>query len=235
MVLLPKELSGSPAIPFAGLAVALLALAPSAARAQSASLLQREIPPPPAVQPTLRQVSLIRQPDPRPFQVHDLINIKINERINQRNNAQANRRRFGQFQYTWADLVVLLSGLRLRSDQTIRATRPSINVSSLNNLQSQFQFFRNDLFTATIQAQVVEIKPNGNLVIEANGVVAVNNEQNTYKVSGIVNPADVDMVTRSISSELVASKRVELFQVGPTRDGYRRGFLVRLLDMFLPY
>lgn len=222
-----------PLIRFAG--GFLLCLLSGNVQAQSASLLYRQIPPPPNQPVTMKDVSLIRQLDPVIPKLHDLVNITIDEKIFQRNNAQANRRKSTAYVYALTDWVDILSGLRLRADQAIRSQRPSIAVSSLNNMQSQYQFFRNDRLTATIQAEVVEIKPNGNLVIEANGIVAVNNEQNTYKISGVINPLDIDPKTRAISSDKIASKRVELFQVGPTRDGYRRGWMVRALDMFLPF
>jgi flagellar L-ring protein precursor FlgH len=208
------------------------------AHAQSASLLERQANPPsiPYIPPrTLQEVSLVRVPDAIPFKAHDIITIVVDERIQQRNVAQANRRKQARYALTFDDWVVILSGLRLRADEAIRAERPGLNLQELSNLQSQFQFTRNDRVQYSIAAQVMEVKPNGTLVLEAHGEVSVNNEQNTYRLTGIIDPRDVDMKTRSIKSDRIASKRVDLEQVGPTRDGYRRGWLQRVMDMFLVF
>lgn len=213
----------------------LASLVAPPAKGQTASLLYRpDIVPIPGA-PTTKDLSYIRLPDPIPIRPHDLINIKIDEKVTLRNNALAFRRKNTRYDITFDEFVVLLSGLRLRPDQAIRSGRPSIATSSGNNVQSLFQFTRNDRFQSSLQAEVAEIRPNGTLVIEAHGTVAVNNEVNTFKLSGVIAIEDIDPKARQIPSERIANKRVELFQVGPTRDGYRRGFLVRTLDMFLPF
>ena len=221
------------------LAVALCTAAFSPpARAQSASLLDRQSNPPsiPYVPPrTLQEVSLVRVPEPIPFKPHDIITVVVDERIQQRNIAQANRRKAAAYTLRFEDWVVILSGLKLRADEAIRSERPGMVATTLNNLQSQFQFTRNDRVQYSIACQVMEVKPNGTLVIEAHGEVSVNNEMNTYRLTGIIDPRDVDMKTRSIKSDRIASKRVDLKQVGPTRDGYKRGWLQRFVDMFLVF
>ncbi|MFO0948677.1 MAG: flagellar basal body L-ring protein FlgH [Planctomycetota bacterium] len=205
--------------------------------AQSASLLGRPATPP-TVQgplppaPTVTQVSLIRVPEPTPFRLHDLVQIDVDEQVRNTNNARVNRQKNTQYQISFNDLVVLLSGLRLRADQAIQQNPPTVDIQGINTVRNNAQFQRNERIRYKIQAQVEEIKPNGNLVLEAHGTVAVNNEVNSFRFSGIVNPADIDPITRTISSSRVASKRVELFQVGPTRDGYKRGWMVRVIDMF---
>ena len=201
----------------------------SSAQAQSASLLRRPRPKPRHVQ---IDVSLIRQPVPTPFKVHDLITIHVEERTLQQANARVNRRKDRGYEVEFADLIVLLSGFRLRADQAIRDERPAIDVSALNELRNTMQSNRQDRLEFDITGEVAEIKPNGTLVIEAHGTVGINNDVSTYTLSGIVDPRSVNMVTRSIDSDLVAHKRVQLDQIGPTRDALKRGWLTRFTDMF---
>lgn len=210
----------------------------SLAEAQSASLLHRRatpdaaqglIGPPP---PITAQVSLVRIPDPVPFKLHDLIHITVDEQIRNTNNARVNRQKNTQYQISFNDLIVLLSGLRIRADQEVRQQAPTVDIQGINTVRNNAQFQRNERLRYELQAQIEEIKPNGVLVIEAHGVVAVNNEVNTFKFSGLVDPRDIDPLTRSVMSSKIASKRAELFQVGPTRDGYKRGWMVRVIDMF---
>src|SRR5690606_31519650 len=122
--------------------------------------------------------------------------------------------------------------LRLRADQAIRDQAPAIDISALNNIRNSMQFNRTDRLNYSIQAEVAEVKPNGNLVIEAHGKVAVNNEVATYRLSGIISQADVNPLTRSINSSRIANKQILLEQVGPIRDSIKRGILTRVLDIF---
>lgn len=201
----------------------------STAQGQTASLLQREQP---KGSYSDQHVSLVRMPPAATYGLHDLVTIEVDEQIRQQANALTNRRRQTSYEITFDDLVVLLSGLRLRADQSIRQERPSIDIEALNNLRTISQFNRVDRLSFRIQAEVMEIKPNGNLVLEAHGQVAVNNEVSTYKLSGTIHPRDINARTRAVPSSKVASKRVELVQVGPTRDSIKRGWFVRLVDMF---
>ncbi len=207
---------------------------------QSANLLrpQAYLSPPgtPIHRPaTLDQVSLIMLPAPPQYQLHDLIHIQVNETIVNRVNAQLNKRRNNQFQYSLEDFILILDNLRLRADETIRDQKPGIDLSALNTEQKQFQFNRNDILRYSLQAEVVEIRPNGNLVLESHGDVRVNNEVYTYTMAGIASPLDIDPMKRVIDSNHIASKSFELNVRGAARDGLKRGYITTLIDWFQPF
>jgi flagellar L-ring protein precursor FlgH len=212
----------------------------STASGQSANLLrpQAYLSPPgtPIHRPaTLDQVSLIMLPAPPQYQLYDLVHIQVNETIVNRVNAQLNKRRNNQFEYSFEDFILLLDNLRLRADNTIRTERPGIDISALNTEQKQFQFNRNDILRYALQSTVVEIRPNGNLVLEANGEVRVNNELYVYKLSGIASPLDIDPAKRVIDSGHLADRKIELNQRGAARDGLKRGYITTLIDWFQPF
>ncbi|QDU59539.1 Flagellar L-ring protein precursor [Planctomycetes bacterium Pan216] len=207
----------------------LLASGAQPAHGQSAQPVKAAQPP---REVPVAAYSLTELPAPEPFRVHDLITIEVTERTVHVANARANRRRQASYELEFADLVVLLSGLRLRADQSIRQEQPGIDVESLENVQVNAQSNRVDDLTFTIEAQVQEIKPNGNLVIEAHSEVQVNNENLTYKLSGLVDPENINPQTRVIDSERIASKKIFVHQTGPTRDTMRRGLFMRFVDMF---
>ena len=202
------------------------------AAGQSASLLRRRTPVGPY---TAEEVSLIKPPKPQPIRVHDLINIEVDEQIQQQVNALTNRRRQTAYELNFDDMLVLLSGLKIRADQTIRDQRPGIDIEALNNLRTISQFSRRDRLRLSIQAEIAEIRPNGTFVIEAHGSVAVNNEVNSYKLSGVIDPKDLDLRTRSVRSEKIGNKILVVDQVGPTRDSIKRGWFVRVIDMLTPF
>jgi flagellar L-ring protein precursor FlgH len=199
---------------------------------QPSSLLKR---PAPRTAYKADDVSFIRLPPPAPISLHDLISIQVDETTLQQVNARLNRRRQNTFELSFDEMIVLLSGLRVRPDQAIREQQPGIEFEALNDLRNTMQANRRDRLTFAAQASVVEIKPNGNLVIEANSTIRINNELTEVKLSGLVNPKDVDSQTRTVRSSKIANKVVDLRQIGPTRDALKRGWLTRIMDMFGPF
>jgi flagellar basal body L-ring protein FlgH len=207
----------------------LLAALPMEGLAQSASLLNRAIP---RGAYTTKDVSPILLPRPAPLGLHDLLTIQVDERTIQQINARTNRRRQTNYEINFDELIVLLSGLRLRADQSIRDQRPAIEVEALNDIRNTMQANRSDRLNFSIQAEIVEVKPNSDFVIEAHGMIEINNEVSSYTISGVVSSKDVNLTNRSVKSEKIAHKRVKLVQIGPARDALKRGWLVRLVDMF---
>jgi flagellar L-ring protein precursor FlgH len=209
------------------------------ARAQSSQFVNRAIPPvgqtigmAPGV--AVKDVSLIATPLPPRIQRGELITILVDENIQQNAISRVNRRRDVQEQLTFNNLLVLLEGLRLRNDAVIRSTRPRFDVQSLNNLRNQIQAVRQDTLRLQIQASVAEIKPNGNLMLEAHGEVSINNDVHVYSLTGLIDPRDVDPRSRSVKSSKVANKLVQLRQIGSVRDATRRGWFTKLVDMVRP-
>lgn len=210
------------------------------AAAQSASLLRAvpaPAPPGVAVAPPIsaEQVSLIKLAEPPSYRLHDLVHIKVNEAIVNRVNARINGRRDIKYQYSLEDWIVMLNEGTLRPDDDIRAQTPGIDFQSLTTNQKQFQFNRDDMLRYSLQAEVVEVRPNGNLVIEANKEVSVNNEVYQYRLSGVISPLDIDPLLRMIDSTHVASPRIDLRQLGQARDGLKRGWFSTFLDWFNPF
>ena len=217
---------------FAGLGLAVPAWG------QSASLVRMQVASPPGV-PIYRpvsvdEISLVRLPPAPTYGLHDSIHIKVNETIINRVNAQLNKRRNTRIGYGLEDFIVILNGLRLRDDSTIRDERPAIDIVATGTEQKQFQFNRNDILRYELQADVVEVKPNGNLVLEASGEVSVNNEVYTYKMTGICSPKDIDPRNRTIDSTFVQAKKLDLKVVGAARDALKRGYITAFLEWFQP-
>jgi flagellar L-ring protein precursor FlgH len=82
-----------------------------------------------------------------------------------------------------------------------------------------------------IQARVVDIRPNGHLVLEAHQKFKINEDDWERSISGIVDPRDV-LPNNSVLSENVAELSIFKRERGEVRDGYRRGWLFLLLDKY---
>jgi flagellar L-ring protein precursor FlgH len=82
---------------------------------------------------------------------------------------------------------------------------------------------------------VVNVLPNGYLVVEGVKRVQVNSENQVITVRGVVRPYDLDP-TNSVPSDRVAQMEIQVNGKGVIGDSIRRPwFLYRLLLGLLPF
>jgi flagellar L-ring protein precursor FlgH len=94
---------------------------------------------------------------------------------------------------------------------------------------------RNLSLSTTISARVVEVQPNGNLVIEGTKDIGVNSDKQSITVHGIVRPADLSSANM-VNSVQVANLSIKVTGKGVVGDAIRRpNFLYRFLLGLLPF
>jgi len=87
--------------------------------------------------------------------------------------------------------------------------------------------------TASIAARVIEVMPNGNLLVEGRKEVTVEREKRLIILSGIVRPADVEF-DNTVSSDKVADARIEYVGRGVISDKQGPGIFHRFFDWIYP-
>jgi flagellar L-ring protein precursor FlgH len=120
----------------------------------------------------------------------------------------------------------------------IAATRPLANLLSTTNnqqLQGQGTTSRDSTLTTTITAQVTQVLPNGNLVIQALKEINVNSEHQSVTLRGIVRPDDLSSGNQ-IASDRIAMLDIRVTGKGVVNDAVKRPFILyRLLLGLLPF
>lgn len=87
-----------------------------------------------------------------------------------------------------------------------------------------------NLFEATIAVMVVDVQPNGNLIIEGARKVKSSGEAQYLVVRGIVRGDDV-MASNMITSANLLNASIELFSEGDLKKAQDKGWIHRLVDM----
>ena len=103
------------------------------------------------------------------------------------------------------------------------STSPSSITDTMNVLQAQ------------IPVAVIDVLPNGNLVLEGMRVVSFSGEHRHAVFQGVVRPLDVDPITNTVSSTRVADARIEFISQGTVGDVQRKGWFTRFVDKVNPF
>lgn len=83
--------------------------------------------------------------------------------------------------------------------------------------------------TTTITAKVVEVLPNGNLLVEARRSIVVNEETQSVVLSGIIRPKDISN-TNTVPSTKMADAQIKYTGKGPIAARQRPGLLNKIFN-----
>ncbi len=92
---------------------------------------------------------------------------------------------------------------------------------------------KSELF-ARITGTIIEVLGNGNLVIEAEKRIRVNNEEQILIVEGVIRPYDIQP-DNTVLSTSIADARVSYSGFGVVAEKQRPGWLARILDYVWPF
>jgi flagellar L-ring protein precursor FlgH len=81
-------------------------------------------------------------------------------------------------------------------------------------------------FSGNISVSVVEVLPNGNLIIRGEKVITINQGNEYVRISGMISPRDID-ADNSISSTRIADAQLSYVGDGATNDANVMGWLGR--------
>jgi len=211
-------------------AVAFVATATSA-NAQTSSLFMNDLPSAAGPTLTLEDTSWLYQPvePPRVIKKYDTITVIVDEKSQVTSLANVERRKQAQLNAQLKDWVKF-DGLDLVPDPQSEGDQ-KVNGTLQGQFRAQSNLDTRDSLKFRIAATVVDIRPNGHLVLEAHKRIRNNDEQWDVSFSGIVAPEDV-LPNRTVLSERVVEPQIVKNERGHVRDGYRRGWLYKFIDKY---
>jgi flagellar L-ring protein precursor FlgH len=88
---------------------------------------------------------------------------------------------------------------------------------------------RSGSLTANMTVRVVEVLPNGDLVLEGAREIDINGDLQLVVLTGVVRQADVDR-NNIVPSTRIGQLQIQYFGRGLMKDNLRPGFLIRALN-----
>lgn len=170
--------------------------------------------------------------------VNDLVTIKIEESAMASNSAETGAGRSSSMDAKISEFFgIPLSydmGKIVGKGMAGTSITPSVKVAAENEFAGKGNTSRSGTLSATITARVVEVLPNGNLVIESRKDISINREKEVLILRGVIRPDDIAS-DNTISSGYIANAEMIYTGDGVISDKQGQGWLVRFLDWIWPF
>ena len=164
--------------------------------------------------------------------IGDIVTIKIVETASATNQASTNTDRKNDMSIGLTNFF----GLENRYTPTSSFFNPFSSLAG--GYDSEFEGAgatkRSGALEAFITARIVRQLPNGNMIIEGNREVRVNNENQIITLTGMVRPRDISS-DNIILSTYIADARISYSGSGIVNDRQKPGWLIRILDVIWPF
>ena len=169
---------------------------------------------------------------PREVQLHDSLIVVVDYRTRMISEGDAEQRKnsfINQALTSW-----------IRFDGKSVRLAPQLSgdprISGINNSQyrAESDLELRDAMSFRIAGEVIDIRPNGNLYIEANWNVENNEEQWKIFLSGEVSRESIQP-DRTVTSDSIVNLNIRKKEVGMVREGYERGWFQKFYDRYKPF
>lgn len=179
----------------------------------------------------------VADPKSRKFQKNDLIQIVVSEISDSQTSAKSDAEKKQAFDLAiqqWTKLGLSANGVPKAAVVGNSSTLPEVKFNYDNNKQNTADSGRTDSLTARIQAKVLDVKPNGTLLLEATKVIGQDDNEQIFRLSGLIRAQDV-AADNSVLSTQVADLRLSKQTTGTVSDNTKTGWLNKVIDKVSPF
>jgi flagellar L-ring protein precursor FlgH len=170
--------------------------------------------------------------DRRARHVGDILTVRITERNQASSESASNAKRSG-------GISAGISGLDHYPFNNVKALSKmdglDLGLQNENSFSGSGDVENTNTFNGTITVTVIEVFPNGNLLVSGEKQVSIGHQQEFIRLSGIVNPRDIQSETYSVDSSRIADARIEFKGSGYVSDAQMMGWLSRFFLSVMPF
>jgi flagellar L-ring protein precursor FlgH len=179
----------------------------------------------------LRSVSLlmVEPPKPRVYAIHDKVTIIISETSSQTSKQTLDTKKDVTVKggvNRFPNIGDLLQG---QFTDATGSPIVGVDVSSNNKFKGEGTYDRSDRFSDRVTATVIDVKPNGVLVLEAKRTIKKDDEEQTLVLSGECRREDVTQNNTVLSNELAELTLVSK-NSGRVKESATKGWIPRVLE-----
>jgi flagellar L-ring protein precursor FlgH len=175
------------------------------------------------------------RPEPREFMINDLVTIIVRESFESEMEAEKTTEKTsnlsgGITQFPSLTLKDLLD-LQVRQGQSGPAL---VELGFEREYEGEGEYERTESMTGRVRARIIDIKPNGLLVLEARRTVINDGEQSVLVATGNCMPEDVTADNSVLSTQL-ENLFIDKQHSGDLRESGEKGWLTRLFNAIFDF
>ena len=171
-------------------------------------------------------------PPPKTYEPGDLLTIIIRERKRWEAESDLNTKKRWNLSSDVSAFMKFIDG-GVGSSNFTRG-EPNIKYKFENQMRSDGDSSREDSLTTRLTARIIDVKPNGTLVIEGRARLIHDDEVSDVTVTGSCRKEDVTADNTLLSTQL-ADKTVVINNEGALRRAASRGWIPTLIDLLKPF
>ncbi len=176
----------------------------------------------------------VSEPEPKVLRKHDLVSIIVQEASSYQSTGDTNEQKNADFDAK-VDQWIQMNLAHLSLHGTGQANNPvELKLEGERDFKGTGAMDRSDTETLRVEAEVIDVKPNGTLVLQARKHIKNDDEDQTIVLTGTCRVQDIDASNSVLSTDL---HDLDLQKVtkGMVHDGNKRGLIVRFLDWLNPF
>jgi flagellar L-ring protein precursor FlgH len=165
--------------------------------------------------------------DVKAFRIHDVVMIVVGESLTASTDGQVKNSRASSAS---SNITSLFGKLK-----TSNSLQNLLNASAASGLTAQGQSTTDSSLSTTFGAEVLDVLPNGMLVVQATRQLTFSQQTQLIKLRGLVRPEDVSNQNQVLSTAMT-DLELEVTGKGIVNDStYRQNPLVRFLEKLLVF
>lgn len=165
--------------------------------------------------------------DVKAFRLHDVVSIVVTESLAASTDGQVKNSRASNAK---SSITALFGALKPSN-----ALQNLVNQASSSGLTAQGQSTTNSSLATTVGGEVVDVLPNGMLVVQATRQLTFSQQTQLIRLRGLVRPEDVS-AQNQIQSTAMTDLELEVTGKGIVTDStYRQNPLVRWLERIIVF
>ena len=176
----------------------------------------------------------VSDPEPHVLKKHDLVNIVVNEESKSQTSGESDQERAVDFDAKVDAFVKLNLAKFSVMGGAEGAKPPEVKLEGSRDFKGTGEYDRSDTMTTRLEAEVIDVKPNGTLVIQAKRHLKLDAEDISMTLTGNCRVQDVDASNSVLSTDL-HDLDLQKTTTGQVHDTTKRGVLHRLLDLVNPF
>ncbi|MFQ5412309.1 MAG: flagellar basal body L-ring protein FlgH, partial [Phycisphaerae bacterium] len=177
-------------------------------------------------------LTAVSPPEPTVIKVNDLIGVIIRHRYNSKTKAKLEQ------DSEWDLSAKLEAWFRIHDrklvQQPLRGGKPEVNFNNTSELDNKVKSDRRDILETRMMGKVIDVKPNGNLIIIAAYSIGTDLDTQTLVLSGEINSRDIKP-DRTVTSDKIFDLKIGTASHGAIVDTIKRGWFKELLDNLKPF